>query len=347
MQFKTDSIKKILVIRYRSIGDILLCNPTLAGLRRRFPGAKIHLLIDDIFEEILYNNPNVDRLVLNRRHKENSGLKSDLETIKEIRSEKYDLVVDLQTGPRGAITTLLSGAKIRAGHPYRLRNRLCYNMYAEKASPDDHSWRIQFRTVRPFGADWPKKPELFLDVPDKAIESARGRLNKAGLMFDRPIVLLHPGARVQVKRWPAVKLGLLSRWLVDEKLCAVVLTGSEADRDEIKAIRKASGYALPFFTDLGLLELAALLKISNMVVCNDSGPMHMAGALNTPMVALFGPSDPTLWTPLGSPSITISCAPMECMPCDQNNCVREGDHCMTHIEIDEVKLAIERLGVLT
>jgi len=346
MRFNTDSINKILVIRYRSIGDILLCNPTLAGLRRRFPRAKIHLLIDDIFKEILYDNPNVDRLVLNRRNKTDSGLKSDLETIKAIRKEKYDLVVDLQTGPRGAITTALSGAKIRAGHPYRLRNRLCYNMYAQEASPDDHSWRIQFRTIRPFGADWPKIPELFLGIPDNAMESARDRMNKSGLMFDRPIVLLHPGARVHVKKWPAVKLGLLARWLVDEKLCAVILAGSQNDSDEIKAIRKAAGYALPFFTDLRLSELAALIKISDMIVCNDSGPMHMAGALNIPTVALFGPSDPLLWAPLGNPSITISCAPMECMPCDQNNCIREGDHCMTHIEIEEVKLAVNRLNVL-
>jgi ADP-heptose:LPS heptosyltransferase len=74
--------------------------------------------------------------------------------------------------------------------------------------------------------------------------------------------------------------------------------------------------------------------------------MHMAGALNTPTVALFGPSDPVLWSPLGGPSITISAAPMECMPCDQKSCPHEGDHCMTHIEIDEVKLAIKRLNVL-
>lgn len=346
MRFDPDSINKILVIRYRSIGDILLANPVLAGLRRRFPEAEIHLLIDDTFEDLLYNNPNVDCLVLNRRHRVDSGLKSDLKTIKALRKEKYDLVVDLQTGPRGAITSLLSGAIIRAGHPHRLRNRLCYNMYAEEASPDDHSWRVQFLTVRPLGAGWPEKPELFLDIPDKAIESVRGRLKKAGLMFDRPIILLHPGARVLVKRWPAANYGLLARWLVDENLCAVVLAGSQADLDEIRAIRKASGYALPFFTDLGLSELAALIKISDMTVCNDSGPMHMAGALNTPTVALFGPSDPVLWAPLGSPSITLSAAPMECMPCDQKKCVHEEDPCMNRIEVEEVKLAIKRLNVL-
>ncbi len=343
MKFDLDSIKKILVIRYRSIGDILLSNPTLAALRHRFPGASIHFLVDDIFVEILANNPNMDKIVINPRRSKGMGLKHEITRIRELRKGKYDIVVDLQTGPRGAFTTALTGAPIRAGHPFRLRNRLCYNLHAESPDPLDHSWRVQFLTIRPLGIEWPETPEFFLDIPEDKSESMKRRLEDAGLMFDRPTVTLHPGARVDTKRWPSARMGILARWLVDEMGAAVILAGSEADVQEIHSIRKASGYALPYFTDLSLGELGALLVRSSLLVCNDSGPMHMAGALGVPLVALFGPSDPSIWAPVGADKIIITPDPMECMPCDQKGCPHKGDHCMTRIDIKEVKDAVKRL----
>ena len=162
-------------------------------------------------------------------------------------------------------------------------------------------------------------------------------------MFDRPIVVLHPGGRVPLKQWPSAKMGQLAKWLADDMGVAVVLAGSEKDTEEIRIIRRASGYALPWFTDLSLGELSALLTLARLLVCNDSGPMHMAGVLDVPTVAMFGPSDPLLWAPVGSRKRIVTCAPMECMPCDQKNCPRHGDHCMMRIEVNEVKSAVKRL----
>ena len=347
MNFAPGSVQKILVLRYRSIGDILLSNPTLKALREKFPKAEIHYLADDLFVKLLHNNPNIDQVVTHHRDAESDGIASQWDDIKLLRDQDYDLAIDLQTGPRGAFTTLLCGATTRLGHPYRLRNRLCYNMYGDPPQPEDHTWQVQFRTVLPLGIKWPDKPEFFLDISDNAMTSQHKRLESEGLMFDRPIVMLHPGARVQTKRWPADLMGELARWLVDIKNMAVILAGSKADEDEIMAIRKASGYALPYFTQLGLSELGAMIKASNMIICNDSGPMHMAGVLGTPTVALFGPSDPTVWAPVGAKKEIVTCDPMECMPCDQKGCDYEGDHCMTRIEVDDVKRAVDKLDLAT
>ena len=347
MNFDPASIRKILVLRLRSIGDILLSNPSLAALKRTFPRAVIHLLVDDLFEGLLHNNANVDKVITNPRQLSQKGIKADLALIRQLRQEKYDLAVDLQAGTRGAFAALFSGARHRIGHHFRFRNWLCYNMKAQAPLPDDHSWKVQFKVVTPLGAQWPQEPEFFLDFPESATRSVTKRLEEAGLMFDRPIALLHPGARVMVKRWPAEKMGALARWLVDEREMAVIIAGSKADEEEIKSIRRASGYALPSFADLSIWELAALIKMSNMVICNDSGPMHMAGVLDTPLVALFGPSDPVLWGPVGQRKIVVTCEPMECQPCDQKNCIYEGDHCTSRIELPEVQRAVERLWELT
>lgn len=341
-----NSVKKILVLRYRSIGDILLANPALHGLRKKFQKARIDIIVDDVFADILRGNKNVNRLILNPRKPSGSKLKADFEMIQSLRAEKYDIAIDLHGGPRSAAFTFLSGAKWRVGHAFRLRNRLSYNIPVTTATTDEHTWKVQFKAVAALGAKWPDKPEFFLSVSEETAKSVNDRLEKSGFSFDRPLVLLHPGARVMVKRWPADRMGELARWLVDEKGTAVFLAGSPADEDEIKKIRKASGYALPFFTDLTIGELAALISRSATIVCNDSGPMHIAGVLNIPVVALFGPSDPAVWAPVGDRKIALTCAPMECMPCDQKHCPYEGNHCMTRISVDEVKRAVGRMGVL-
>lgn len=346
MKFNPGSIRKILVLRYRSIGDILLSNPALKGLRDRFQDAKIHVLIDDDFEEVLADNKNVDRLILNPRKPAEAKWKSDIDMIRTLRAEKYDIAVDLHGGPRSSMFTLLSGATWRVGHPFRLRNRLSYNVPVTPALPDEHTWKVQFRVVAALGAKWPERPSFFLRVGEAAALSMKDKLERTGFTFDRPLVLLHPGARVMVKRWPAEKMGELARWLVDEKKVAVFLAGSPADGPEIRKIRSASGYALPFFTELKLGELVALILRSSLVVCNDSGPMHIAGVLNIPTIALFGPSDPQVWAPVGERNITLACAPMECMPCDQKHCPYEGNHCMTRISVDEVKREVSRIGAL-
>lgn len=346
MKLPTGSIRKILVLRYRSIGDILLANPALHGLRKTFPNAKIDIIVDDLFEEILRENPNVDRVIINPRKPAGPKWKADLEMLKKLRAEGYDVAVDLHSGPRSAAFAFLSGAKWRAGHAFRLRNRLSYNVPVTTATADEHTWKVQFRVVAELGVNWPTMPEYFLSVSDEMEKSVNERLEKSGFSFDHPLVLLHPGARVMVKRWPAERMGELARWLVDEKGSAVFLAGSPADEEEIRKIRKASGYALPYFTDLNIGELVALINRSAMIVCNDSGPMHIAGVLNIPTVALFGPSDPHVWAPVGEKKAVLACAPMECMPCDQKHCPYEGNHCMTRISVDEVKREVGKMGVL-
>ncbi len=344
MKIDSGSVDKILVIRLRSIGDIILANPTLNALREKFPRATIDFLVDDIFEDVLRGNPNIDNVISNLKNFDGMKIGRDFALIRSIRERGYDMVVDLQGGPRGALLTLLSGARIRVGHPFRLRNRLAYNVYGAHPEITDHSWKVQFLTITGLGIDVPGNPVFFLDVSDKKKEPVKKRLEKAGFSFDRPLFLLHPGARIKEKKLPPEKMGIIARFLVDEKNCAVILAGNESDSKDIERIRKASGYALPYFTDLDLGELIALVDLADCLICNDSGPMHIAGALDIPTVAMFGPSDPQLWAPIGGRKITLTPTPMECMPCDQKNCPYLNDFCMTRLSVNEVKRAINRLS---
>ena len=117
--------------------------------------------------------------------------------------------------------------------------------------------------------------------------------------------------------------------------------------NEIERIRKSSGYALPFLDEFSLSELTALIDLADLVICNDSGPMHIAGVLNRPTVAIFGPTDPNVWAPVGSDKVVLTPAPMECMPCDtEQECPHRSDYCVSRIELGEVQRAVNRIGVI-
>lgn len=338
MKFDPGSVGKILLIRYRSIGDILLTNPTLAAVREKFPNATIDMVVDDIFMSILKNNPNIDNVI---GHKRNSkSLIDDFLFIRKIRANNYDLVIDLQGGPRGAWLTFFSGAKYRVGMPFRWRNKIAYNIYGEEPESCDHTHIVQMKTVKPLGINRTSAPEYFLSVDETALLQIRKKL--AGFDFDKPLALLHPGARIFEKRWPSDKMGRLAKYLIDEKGFNLVIAGGNTDRDEVDKITASSGHALASFTDLTLDELIALISMAKLMVCNDSGPMHIAGVLNVPGIALFGPSDPKIWAPPGNNLVVVTPPPMECMPCDQKNCHLTGEHCMTKIELADVITAIEK-----
>ena len=105
-------------------------------------------MVDDVFVELLAGNPNVVNVTAHPRNAKRSKLLTDIGMIRMFRSGNYDLVVDLQGGPRGAWTSFFSGAKIRVGHYFKLRNSLLYNLRADTPSPVDHTWRVQFMIVR-------------------------------------------------------------------------------------------------------------------------------------------------------------------------------------------------------
>ncbi len=340
MKFDPGSVDKILIIRYRSIGDILLTNPTLAAIREKFPKAEINMLVDDIFCSVLKNNPNIDNVTGHKRN--NKSLIDDFLFVMKIRAEKYDLVIDLQGGPRGAWLTFFSGAKYRVGMPFRWRNRIAYNLYGEEPEPGDHTHLVQIKTVKPLGIEPAPAPEYFLSVDETALLQIKKRLKTAGFDFDKPLALIHPGARIFEKRWPSDKMGKVAKYLIDEKNFAVIVAGDKNDIKDVDQIAKASGHSLTSFTDLTLDELIAVISMAKLVICNDSGPMHIAGVLNVPTVALFGPSDPRIWEPPGDRHLVLTPPPMECMPCDQKNCSLTGTHCMTKISVSSVIEAIDQ-----
>ncbi|MBI3793924.1 MAG: glycosyltransferase family 9 protein [Nitrospinae bacterium] len=354
MKFDKKSVKKILVLRYRSIGDLVLCNPALETIRATFPGARIDFVVDEAFESLFYKNPNIDRSIpFSRGSKGEGKIKSllrELRFILRIRAEKYDMVVDLHCGPRSAMLAWLSGARYRLGYPFRFRNRLFYNIHSPfddgKTRPNDsHSVNNMVKILSPLDPAEPVEKNLFLTCRDEDRKFASDFLARNGVLPGETVMVIHPGASPDIRRLPVEKMGEVLRWLCNETIIKTVLAGTEAERDFIKQMQEIAGRERPVAIGFTLGQFAALLEAGDMFMGNDSGPVHMAAALKKPVVVFFGPGDPEVWAPWGTDAVVLRTARMECMPCSQYKvqCPYGGNHCMNRIPVEDIKNAVTSL----
>lgn len=348
MELNKKNIKKILVLRYRSIGDILLSGPTLEALRLTFPDARIDMVVDDVFEDVCFEHPYINYVLLHKRDASGMGrwqkLAYEAKFISKIRKQNYDLVIDLHSGPRSSLLAFLSGARHRLGHRLRWRHRLFYNIPIPPGKPNIHTVDVLLGAISPLQPVMPEEKTLRLNYSKEDGAFVKRFLEKHGVSEKDTLVMVHPGARVDIKRFPAEKMGKLVQWMTDELGVKVIYAGNNADIAEIAGIVSYSSRRGLIATGLKLGHLAALIRSCDLFVGNDSGPMHMAAALGVPIAAFFGPSDPAIWGPVSAQARVLRNAPlMDCQPCDQKNCAFVGRHCTTKIKLTDAKRAVANL----
>lgn len=342
------SIKKILVLRYRSVEEIILTGPALEALTLTFPNARIDMVADEDYADLLHGNQHINYVLLFQRERGEMSrfqhFKQKARFIGKIRKQKYDLVVDFHNGPESAWLSLFSGARYRLGRRYRFKNRLAFNIPAPVAPPGLHLTDALLQTLEPLGPEMPEEKNLFLKCREEDEAYISGFMSKFGLTEHDFVAVIHPGASMEEKRLPAEKMGAVARWLVDELGMKVVYSGDNEDIAEISEIVKFSGRRGLVATNLSFGRLAGLIGASHLFLGNDGGPMHMASALGLPVVAFFGPSDPNERAPVGEKTVVLTNSPLlDCQPCDQKNCNISGNHCMTKIKINDIKRAITGL----
>ncbi len=332
--------KNILVIMLRYIGDVLLTTPVLRTLRMQVPGARITVMVNAGTEDVLGGNPNVDHVLVVQRR----GLVSQMRFLRQLRASGFDCVIDLTDGDRSALLSRLTGAPIRIGYDQERRWRgLLYTAIVRLPTIRLHRVERNLEAVRAIGLE-PKGSALILKPSRKDEEEAADILRRLGLEdAAHPLVMLHPGARYWFKSWPVERFAVLADRLSEELGCAVVVGGSEADRPVAETIQ-ARARSKPVLLAGGttLPQLAAILKRCRLFVGNDNGPMHMAAALQVPLVALFGPSDPAIWGPRGGAAEVIYRGDA-CHACVHPTCVRGEESCMHQISVEEVLAASRRL----
>jgi predicted lipopolysaccharide heptosyltransferase III len=336
-----DGIRRVLIIRFRLLGDILLTTPLLEKLRRILPDARIDYLVEARFAETLAANPHIDNLLVFRVEKDKGpGM---MRYIRRLVSKKYDLVIDLHGGPRSAIMTAVSRAEHRIGYCRSLRGRLAYNYRILDDGIERHSIDRGLQILEAFGVfEGSERAMPLFHVKASFAEQIAAALDIPGVKGGgRKILLIHPGSGWPFKRWRTERFAALADRMSEDHQMQVVLTEGPGEHLVEDITSRMSRRPL-VLRNLGIQALGALIARADLFICHDSGPMHMASALNVPTVALFGPSKVVNWKPRSADAAVVR-AKLPCCPCRQKACERPEDPCMDTISVPEVLEAAGRL----
>jgi lipopolysaccharide heptosyltransferase I len=336
-----DSQPRFLVIRLSSIGDIVHALPAVAALGQTFPRAEIHWLIETRYAPLLAGNPYVQRIIpldtLSWRGSlpPLSVLKEMARTFKGLRGRTYDAVVDFQGLWKSALIALLTGAKERVGlaKPW-LREPGAAVLYTERVSAAgrQHVVEESLVLVEHLGARvglWqfplPHTPEA-----DQCVDQQLARLEAQDFM------IINPGGGWKAKRWAPENYALLLRYLEPRFSGKLLLTGSPEENELISGILKSAGTKRAFCFPSGIVQFIALARRAKLFLGGDTGPLHLAAAVGTPLVAIHGPTDPVRNGPFNKADIAVyNQAPVNHSRRDANAAYIEG------ISVKRVAAAIE------
>lgn len=334
MKFDLTRTKSILVIKLRAIGDVMLSTVVLRNLRTACPDARIDFLTEAPSREVVEGNPDVTSvLVFDARRMTGVAL------ILDVRRAKYDVVIDLFGNPRSAIVTRLSGAGIRVGYRFGWRQH-CYTVVVEPRGGEVHNTEFNLDALRAIGVPIVATSPFF---PRSAAEagSADRFFAEAGLQ-GKPVVALNMGGGWYTKRWPLKYYAELGDRIAETFHASVVILWGPGERERAEMLRRAMNSNAALIPAVGLKGLAEILARCSALVTNDSGPMHIAAAVGTPVLAIFGPTNPDLQGPVGEIHEVVQNNTLLCLGCNLTKCPI-GNPCMEQLGVDEVAAAFGRL----
>ena len=329
-------IRSILVVRYSALGDVVLATSILAPLRARFPNARIEWITDRLYLPLLEGLPEVAAV----HALERSGPQSATSLALRFRGQ-FDLAIDLQNKVRSALICAAAGRRHLAFHR-RSAGQAIRSLFGSDPPLDRaHATALYAEVLAPLGIGGAGPLRLHLSQQAHTL----GADALTGVRA--PAVAIAPGARWATKRWPAERFAELAD-RVSAQGVQIVLAGGPSDRDAFAAFRAAT--RAPIAADLSPLPIdalaAALGRVQLLVAC-DSGPVHLASAVGTPCLALFGPTSVVRWGPR-PPGRTIS-LDLSCAPCSNHggHFCPEGHHrCLADLTADRVAaVACEMLAV--
>ncbi len=338
--------KKILLLRLSAIGDIVLTTPLIRALRQHFPNARIDFVIKRNFAELVAHNPH-----LNTVHcvEPEQGFHGLVQLGKQLRHARYDVVLDLHRNFRTRFLTRVCNAP-RVGHyqKYILRRWLFVKFKAATMQhippvPQRYLQAASFLNLQNDGAD----TELFWSAAHE--EEAQQVLMQAGWKAERPLLCLAPGAGFFTKRWPIEYFAEVARrFHATHREYAIAILGGAQDCELGKFMRKNSRAEIFDLTGkCSLLASAAIIKRSRLLLANDSGLMHIAEAVNTPVLALFGSTSRELgFFPQRATSRVLEQQSLDCRPCSHlghRACPRGHFRCMKEITPQQVFEEIKRV----
>lgn len=326
-------MRRILLIRLSSLGDIVLTSPAIRAIRKHFPDAYIAMLVGKQYFDLVSENPYLDEIIPFDKRTQGKDSTEMFRVIRELRRREFELTIDFQRKFRTSLLAYLSGAEERVGY-HNPSGLMCTIPVPETS--DKHAVDLNLELVEKIGVRTNKrKPEMFISQSDR--DFALNTLPEKRLRIG-----LFPGAGWELRKWMPERFAEIANRCIDNFEAEIVIFGGLKERELVRYIASlVKKEAVTFAGGIKLRQLAALIERCSLFISNDTGPMHVSVAMETPTVALFGPGNPIKFQPIGEQHKMIRHY-FPCSPCKQftNKC--KDNICMKSITVDEVWESVER-----
>jgi lipopolysaccharide heptosyltransferase II len=344
------TLNKTLVIRFSSIGDIILASPLLRVLRKKYPSLQIDFVTRKEFSDIVRYNPNINRIYEIDAAK---GFKELISLKTSIQREQYDLIVDIHNSLRSRYIRLFNEAGENVVIDKRVWERAMLvnfkkNYYRGIVSVADR----YIEPLKKYGVENDNKGlELF--IPDEIRTKVSSSIAELKLNASGKVIGFCPSAKHATKCWPAERFVELGMRLVKDYDAKILVFGGPADIDKNKSVADKinasgqNGSAIDFSGKLALLETAAAMEFCDILVTNDSGLMHIAAAMKRKVVAIFGSTVEEFgFFPIGTENIVLERKGLYCRPCShigRDECPEKHFRCMNEIQVADVLKSVREI----
>ncbi|MEO6462652.1 MAG: glycosyltransferase family 9 protein [Candidatus Eisenbacteria bacterium] len=334
-------VRRILVLRRRALGDLLLTLPAVRALRESYPGARVDLLVDRPLVRVVEGLPYVDRVVPfpDAASMPRGRGRALLALFRDVRRAGYDLVVDALGTPRTAQLAWWSGARVRAG--FAIRGRAWAYTVTVPRSDARRPVYMRDAYLELVAAVGARTADLSFAPAGSDSAEPRGSQPGGARAPGGPRVALAPGATWPAKAWPPAHYAALATRLIDEAQAEVTIfwgPGEEARADQVVAAEPRARKAPPG----DVAALARSLRAHDVLVSSDSGARHVAVGAGIATVGLFGPTDIPTATPPEGPHVTLT-SPIACAPCQRLTCPLAENFCLTRVLPGDVFAAARQL----
>jgi 3-deoxy-D-manno-octulosonic-acid transferase/heptosyltransferase-1 len=343
----------ILIVKLSAIGDVIHTLPALNTIRNYYPNANITWLVEEDAASLVQGHKALDRVLVSKRKRWLKALRSlsFLNTIKEVygfikalRDTRYDMILDFQALLKSGILIAIARGRRKIGFGKGLEHMEHSYIFLNERIPavdmEIHALSRGMMLLNAVGIPT-NEVEYKLPMSDHDRKKIDELMKQHGINDEKSLIAINPVAKWETKLWPKKQFAELADMLIGQYDMKIVFTGGIKDYSIIQAITSSmKGRAINFAGKTTLTELAALYEKAALVVSTDTGPMHLAAAVGTPVVALFGPTAPWRTGPYGTGHQIIT-AELECSPCFKRRC--ETTDCMYQISVDQVLKGVQKV----
>ncbi len=342
---KGEEFKRILVVRTDRIGDVLLSTPVLKGLRENFPHAYIAMMVSPYAKDIVEQSPFIDEVITyDKDAKHKSWLKS-IKFSRNLKKRGFDLALILHPVNRAHLLTFFAGIKRRVGFDRKMGFLLTDRLKHSKQAGEKHESEYTLDFLRYLGIE-PQDKRLYMPIrPDSEIW-VKHLFEKEGIKDSDKLLAVHAAASCPSKVWPAERFAQAAQRLAKAQgMKVIVVAGPKDIHVSEEVVKRMNIPALNLAGKTSVSQLASILKRCRLFISNDSGPVHLASAVGTPVISIFGRNQkglgPKRWAPLGDNDRVLH-KQADCVECLAHNCTR-GFVCLNSITVNEVVDAAESI----